>query len=406
MKRVFSILCIALAALICVSVANAQDLSDYKKIDYKVRDLALIYQGGTHRIGWTQTEIEPYVTHKFEDGREEWIFDGYLFLEFTTGGYNGHQFTEGYNGNNATKEDWEWYLGRLFQGGRALDALDRVIEKKKELIGDPGFKHQVSLTLFVPINGQTDWGEIDGKTLKFTRMNDRVVAGKWFIDELVRRFNEAAYKNLELYGIYMICESSYGIEGYTQRMKSYIADYGLEFIWIPYFNARGYDRWAELGFDHAYLQPNHFFNEETPDNRLREAIALAKAKGLSMEFECDERALSQVNPSFLYRMEAYMDYFDKYGIWYDTPVAYYTGNHMFLDMVRKPSAKNNAAMDRLCQYIVNRRLKALENSGVDNVVVEDTAPEYYNLQGLRVENPVNGIFIEKKGSVTRKVFKQ
>ncbi len=47
-----------------------------------------------------------------------------------------------------------------------------------------------------------------------------------------------------------------------------------------------------------------------------------------------------------------------------------------------------------------------ENTGVDNVVVEDTnAPvEYYNLQGVRVENPESGLYIRRQGNVTTKVI--
>lgn len=47
-----------------------------------------------------------------------------------------------------------------------------------------------------------------------------------------------------------------------------------------------------------------------------------------------------------------------------------------------------------------------ENTGVDNVVVEDpNAPvEYYNLQGVRVENPESGLYIRRQGNVTTKVI--
>lgn len=49
-----------------------------------------------------------------------------------------------------------------------------------------------------------------------------------------------------------------------------------------------------------------------------------------------------------------------------------------------------------------------DDSAVEGVEVEDVdAPEvYYNLQGVRVANPENGIFIVKKGNkATKRVFK-
>ena len=43
-------------------------------------------------------------------------------------------------------------------------------------------------------------------------------------------------------------------------------------------------------------------------------------------------------------------------------------------------------------------------TGLDNIAVDANAPvEYYNMQGVKVENPSNGIFIKKQGNKTTKV---
>lgn len=46
-------------------------------------------------------------------------------------------------------------------------------------------------------------------------------------------------------------------------------------------------------------------------------------------------------------------------------------------------------------------------SVVESIFTEDAnvEPEYYNLQGIKVANPENGIFIERRGNVSRKVVK-
>ena len=45
------------------------------------------------------------------------------------------------------------------------------------------------------------------------------------------------------------------------------------------------------------------------------------------------------------------------------------------------------------------------NTGVDEVGVDENAPvEYYNLQGVRVENPANGLYIKRQGSKVEKVL--
>ena len=45
-----------------------------------------------------------------------------------------------------------------------------------------------------------------------------------------------------------------------------------------------------------------------------------------------------------------------------------------------------------------------ETSGVGAIEADENAPvEYFNLQGVRVENPSNGIFIRRQGSEVTKV---
>lgn len=43
-------------------------------------------------------------------------------------------------------------------------------------------------------------------------------------------------------------------------------------------------------------------------------------------------------------------------------------------------------------------------SGIEDVDVENVAPVYYNLQGIRVDNPEHGIYIERRGNKTVKVM--
>ena len=46
----------------------------------------------------------------------------------------------------------------------------------------------------------------------------------------------------------------------------------------------------------------------------------------------------------------------------------------------------------------------LEKSGVMNIELDLNAPvEYYNLQGVRVENPTSGLYIRRQGNNVSKV---
>lgn len=127
-----------------------------------VSDMALIYQGGTHRPEWTEDDLRPYVTHTFADGRTDWFFDSFLFFEFT----DNWQIAFGYKygTRNARKSDWEWLLNRIFEKEKSLDALNSCIEHYKTIIGEPSFKHKIVLGVVSPITDQTDWGSLDGET--------------------------------------------------------------------------------------------------------------------------------------------------------------------------------------------------------------------------------------------------
>ena len=80
---------------------------------------------------------------------------------------------------------------------------------------------------------------------------------------------------------------------------------------------------------------------------------------MGMEFECDEHALYQDAAGRQYRMKHYIDAFEEQGVFESMPIAYYTGSHMFIDMVQNPHEKNQEIMDRLCGFIVDRRKRAI-----------------------------------------------
>ena len=70
---------IAYATLLCSGAALCAEASAQQYRTTDIRDMALIYQGGSHRLDWTVEEFRPYVVHEFADGERDWLFDGFLF---------------------------------------------------------------------------------------------------------------------------------------------------------------------------------------------------------------------------------------------------------------------------------------------------------------------------------------
>lgn len=317
---------------------------------FDVRDMALIYQGGSHRIDWTVDEFIPYVVHENEDGDRTWLFDAYLFLEI----YSGYdfQFAPGYKRPNARKAEWEWYLDRLFKKDQALDALDQAIGKGKEELGDPGFRHKVVLTILTPIDDQKDWGELDGRALDFSLMYDKKKAAMWFVDQLITRFKAAKFKNIDLLGFYWVAEAAN-----ESSLPPYLAEdiwkLGYKFVWIPYNGAQGASDWQKYGFNVAYQQPNYFFNTYIDYSRFKEVSDFAIKNHMAMEYECDERVLT--DPAYRQRMKAYTDAFEQYGVYENSAIAYYLGSTLLLDAYNNFEPLAQREIDRMAKHIADRR---------------------------------------------------
>lgn len=318
-----------------------------------VQDLALIYQGGSHRLDWTVDEFRPYVVHEFSDGTKDWLFDGFLFLEFKNG--SGRHYTVGYEKLNARKGEWAWLLDRIFEEGKSLSALDACITEEIAELGKPGFKHQIVLGLPETILDQKDWGELDGRVLDFSKEEDQLAATRWYIDELMKRFKAAKYKNLELSGFYWVAETNSHCGELTVPISEYIHSLGKLFYWIPYWQSKGAGEWKALGFDVAYQQPNHFFNHSIPDSRLDDACAFAREHGMAMEFEFDEKATADRENSSYARMKAYIDHFEKNDVFNSSALAYYCGNRGVLTLHESKNPADHALMDRLARLIQMRR---------------------------------------------------
>ncbi|WP_455584646.1 DUF4855 domain-containing protein [Bacteroides sp.] len=350
-RRIYIVLIAIISGLLGANTATAAYKTDI------VSDMALIYQGGTHRPDWTEDELRPYVVHTFADGRMDWFFDSFLFFEFT----DSWQIAFGYSygTRNARKSDWEWLLDRVFEKGKSLDALNSCIERYKTIIGEPQFKHKIVLGVVSPITGQTDWGSLDGEALNFTDRNDQIKAARWYIDQLMKRFNEGAYHNLELIGFYWLEESTAKCGDLPKDVSEYIHQLDKRFYWIPYWNAQGYNLWKKLGFDTAFLQPNHFFDKEITDDRLPHACNVANKFGMGLEMEFDSNVLYEKEDSYYSRLESYIDAFEDNGVFEQSAIAYYSGTKGILDMYHSKSIENTLILDRIANHISDRRSRGV-----------------------------------------------
>lgn len=318
-------------------------------------DLILIYQGGIDRLAWTEEQLQPYVTYRDpSSGRERWLFDGFLFLEFRDG--RGTRYVGQYKLRSAIRADWLWLNERLFARGVALDALDSTIASASSRLGPPARRRKVYLGLPEPIIHQKDWGELAGRPLDFDRAEDRVAAIRWYVGETLRRWRERAPAHLDLRGFYWVAEDASESRTLLPLIADLVHREGYELIWIPYWGSPRLHDWRVLGFDRAYLQPNHFFRPSISESRLDESSALARALGMGLEVEFDGRALSDA--AFRPRLAAYFARYRATGALAAAPLAWYEGGGALLRMALSKERSIRRLYEQVAAVVIQRQTAA------------------------------------------------
>lgn len=340
---------------------NAQYKNAFTK--NPINDIVLIYQGNLQRRDWTVDQFVPYVTHTYSDGSRSWLFQGFIFLEFAT--KEVAYINNLKNKRNATKGDWEWLMNRVFERNKALDALDKCIERQKAVLGAPPFRHKVILCLPSPLKGQTNWGKVGTSRLDFSKENDQLKAVEWYMNELIKRFRKGGYKNIDLEGFYWVEEDTEVVtSSLLRQVSAMIHKVGLRFYWSPYYCASGCTGWAKAGFDFAYMQPNHVTSAtlNRDDKYLTEAISRGKKADLALEFDFDQKLFLKPE-EYINRMDRALTIYEQVGAFSDCALLYYEGGGALLSIYegRDPtygkvnSARYAPVLDRLARLIVKRQ---------------------------------------------------
>ena len=296
MKRIISMTLVLLmlaASLLCIEslavprVPTADDMGGYENVclTYTYR------RNGADNGRHYESDLLPYTAYLDKNGNiKDFFFDSYLFLPCMGNGPSGARMH--LDENNPTKAiDWTDYVNDTFAKGANVDALESAYGKTKAALGDTKSKAGVFFTILYPGKKATSFGTLGGKSLNFSKMEDRKYAVKWMIDEQISLFNQRGYKNLDLVGFYWLEE--YIAANDDKELLNYASDYlhskGLKFIWIPWYKANGYDNWKNYGFDVACMQPNLMWLGFNDPMRVKSSVQLSEKYGLSMEMECDGR---------------------------------------------------------------------------------------------------------------------
>lgn len=377
---------IAFAAASCSGTkAGMYPWEKARKSRATTTDAVLCYGASHHRdpFLWDKERFAPYVTYTDPDGREQWLFDGFIFLEsqdVDRPDSAAYSFMTGVlrdTGVAAGKEQWQELIDYYFAEGNCVDALDKAVEAAEGRLGKAPTKRRVIMIIPDPIihhhyidttTTTTYWGTLDGRRLDFNRNEDRVAACKWYIDRVRARFAEGDYRHVDLAGFYWIRENiaqpqDTAYSYYLTRsdiMLPHIAEYLHElnytFNWIPFYDARGHDDWRKFGFDQVYMQPNYYWK---PQNDMDTVCMKINRAGSSMELEFESSILAARPGSDAYRarFREYMEYAKKHGIYGKRPLAYYQGSNTLYDLSVSTNETDRELFHEFCRFVINNPLR-------------------------------------------------
>lgn len=187
------------------------------------------------------------------------------------------------------------YATALFEPGDQLDQLEKAALKARVLLGDSDYKVNVILGLPNPVGKGVD-------------LSARLRMVNVFEDTLLKQWKKANPQALRLVGFYwtheMVAEAD---RTFVREVASSIHKKGYKFYWAPYYQAANAEQWKSLGFDFAWMQPNHYFVQEKHpgEDMLGETYNQSRQTGAGTMLEWNWAFLD--TPENVSTLNAYLD---------------------------------------------------------------------------------------------------
>jgi|GEM_PF-1312321 len=318
-----------------------------------------------------------------------WLFDSFLPIDLTAPSGTGTDL------GATTAADWVALLDRWFgtaPGGGTIGAIDAAITRVAGTTGTAGTpmglpptRRKIVVTMPWAADYQAYFGVVDGRAadLRVPAERDRVVA--WYTDLVRQRFAAAGYRNVDLWGIYLMREDILpGDEAWVTTAAATVHQRGMKIAWIPYYRAPGWQQWRSFGLDVAIMQPSYGFRSPVDGGpvdatRLVTTAELAANAGLGVEIEARGSAGGSYEAAMF---QQYLSEGARLG-YRNAATAY------FLGLDRRPV--NGGSYDSLADYIAGAAIRSVDPqpawawSGATIRVANTTFPARSDLTAVRIQ---------------------
>ena len=134
---------------------------------------------------WDAARFAPHVSWKAPDGKEQWLFEGFLFLEGSDWTHD-RTFVLG-PGKSATQTEWQYQLDLWLGPEGCISELEKACSSVASRIGNPPSRRGVIISIpdaimFESFSDKQSPTVYWGDGLDFARVEDRLTALYWYID--------------------------------------------------------------------------------------------------------------------------------------------------------------------------------------------------------------------------------
>ncbi|MGQ9733321.1 MAG: DUF4855 domain-containing protein, partial [Candidatus Zipacnadales bacterium] len=299
-------------------------------------------------------DLLPHVTHLTADGiPDQWLFDAVLLCAHLPGPSTKASYHQG----PTNRVDWETLQDGWFREGYGLAALQAAVDQAERALGPRPKPLEVMLTIPYPSAQQSDFGDVDGDGVSedFLLAGRREAAVAWYVDRALAQWEKLAAPDLHLWGFYWTREGvADGDPEVIQHTATLVHKRGYRLLWIPWFRAPGFDRWRELGFDVAILQPNYAFLPQhlgkVRNDRLIETATLARALGMGVEMEISYTPQRDVREREIFRDYLAFGHQSLCG-YHQATMAYFQSLQVFPNLYHATDPDARRVYDEIAAYV-------------------------------------------------------
>ena len=303
----------------------------------------LIYAGGPKRPAYSVEDLTHLLAVVDTAGKPTgWLCSGTIFLEFRA--VSGRFYMPSGNAPPSSGEDWTAYLDSVFAPGGPIARLDAAAGAIDHVVGTVGRRVDVAVMIPYP-DPRGITLSLAGRTYKMTVDSGRLDLVTAYLQETQRRFAAQRLANVTLAAFYWLNEAMPDADtALVPRVGAIVRRSGARFLWIPYYTASGASRWRSFGFDEAWLQPNFFFHPDVAALRLDSAVVRARATGMGLEVEFDQRMFGDWR--FTDRLEPYLAALEGAADLRTKSIAIYEGAGALIELSRSRDSWHRALYDR------------------------------------------------------------